>query len=104
MARTAAGTYATPLAPLGAPPNRLMPISYFRVKNSKKPFLRVELFFLKIGQDGCKKNLECYADFRSEKLSRKHARKKVRPKHFLWGLRVLEKSFSGFFGGKFFSE
>ncbi len=75
-------------------------------KLSKSPILRA-IFFLETGQGGCKKP-KIFADFRSEEIVQKNARKKVRPKnHFFCGLGrdFVEKQIFGIiFSQYFFSQ
>jgi hypothetical protein len=60
-----------------------MRISYVCVKKLPNTFLEW-VFFLEIGQYGCKKT-EFYSDFRSEESSLKMHRKKLNPKQIFPG-------------------
>jgi hypothetical protein len=81
-------------------------------KNGQGHFYEQKIFFLEKGHYGLLKNLEFYADFRSEYIILKNVPKKVRPKKtffFFWGTDL-----GGFLGkqlfwdylsfGAFFSE
>jgi hypothetical protein len=70
-----------------------MRISYIHVKNNYKPLLRAIIFFLELGQSGCRQKIQNFMLISDlKKLFRENVPEKVRTKKIISGIEKLTLS------------